>query len=78
MGIQRDWGRGRQQWCSIKPQCEHINSTSSSGIEETEGAITGAVTSSFDALDMSAQNNFTIHELQEQPFNLPRHILDQG
>ena len=27
-----------------------------------EDAITGAVTSSFDALDMSAQNNFTIHE----------------
>ena len=27
-----------------------------------EDAITGAVTSSFDALDMSAQNNFTLHE----------------
>ena len=27
-----------------------------------EGAITGSVTSSFDALDMSATNNFTIHE----------------
>ena len=27
-----------------------------------EDAVTGAVTSSFDALDMSAVNNFTIHE----------------
>ena len=35
-----------------------INPTVGSG----EGAITGAVTSSFDALDMSATNNFTIHE----------------
>ena len=34
----------------------------SSGIEGEDGAVTGAVTSSFDALDMSAQNNFTIHE----------------
>ena len=34
----------------------------SSGIEGEEGAVTGTVTSSFDALDMSAQNNFTIHE----------------
>ena len=35
-----------------------INPTVGSG----EAAITGAVTSSFDALDMSATNNFTIHE----------------
>ena len=35
-----------------------INPTVGSG----EGAITAAVTSSFDALDMSATNNFTIHE----------------
>ena len=34
----------------------------SSGVGGEEGAITGAVTSSFDALDMSATNNFTIHE----------------
>tara|TARA_Y100001970_G_scaffold103798_1_gene130125 strand:+ start:261 stop:728 length:468 start_codon:yes stop_codon:yes gene_type:complete len=34
----------------------------SSGIEGEDGAVTGTVTSSFDALDMSAQNNFTIHE----------------
>jgi hypothetical protein len=27
-----------------------------------EDVVTGTVTSSFDALDMSAQNNFTIHE----------------
>ena len=31
------------------------------GTDET-GATAAAVTSSFDALDMSAQNNFTIHE----------------
>ena len=31
------------------------------GTDET-GATAGAVTSSFDALDFSAQNNFTIHE----------------
>ena len=35
-----------------------VNPTVGSG----EGAVTGAVTSSFDALDMSATNNFTIHE----------------
>ena len=35
-----------------------INPTVGSG----EAAVTGAVTSSFDALDMSATNNFTIHE----------------
>ena len=34
----------------------------SSGIEGEDGAVTGTVTSSFDALDMSAQNNFTLHE----------------
>ena len=27
-----------------------------------DGAITGSVTSSFDAIDFSAQNNFTLHE----------------
>ena len=35
-----------------------INPTVGSG----EGAVTGAVTSSFDAIDFSATNNFTIHE----------------
>ena len=35
-----------------------INPTVGSG----ESAVTGAVTSSFDAIDFSAQNNFTIHE----------------
>ena len=35
-----------------------VNPTVGSG----ESAVTGAVTSSFDALDMSATNNFTIHE----------------
>ena len=36
--------------------------SSSSGMGGEEGAVTGSVTSSFDALDMSAQNNFTLHE----------------
>ena len=36
--------------------------TVSSGVGGEEGGLTGTVTSSFDALDMSAQNNFTIHE----------------
>ena len=44
----------------------HQTSTSTvtvnSGVGGEEGAVTGTVTSSFDALDMSAQNNFTIHE----------------
>ena len=43
----------------------NVNTTTvqvSSGIEGEEGAVTGTVTSSFDALDMSAQNNFTLHE----------------
>ena len=35
-----------------------VNPTVGSG----EGAVTGAVTSSFDAIDFSATNNFTIHE----------------
>ena len=35
-----------------------VNPTVGSG----DAAVTGSVTSSFDALDFSAQNNFTIHE----------------
>jgi len=34
----------------------------SSGVTGEDGAVTGTVTSSFDALNMSTQNNFTIHE----------------
>ena len=47
---------------AINPQTSTSTVTVNSGIEGEEGAITGTVTSSFDALDMSAQNNFTIHE----------------
>ena len=42
-----------------------------------DGATAAAVTSSFDALNFSTQNNFTLSEPGE-PFNLPRRILDQG
>ena len=47
---------------AINPQTSTSTVTVNSGIEGEEGAITGTVTSSFDSLDMSAQNNFTLHE----------------
>ena len=47
---------------ALNPNVSTSTVTVSSGIEGEDGGITGAVTSSFDALDMSAQNNFTIHE----------------
>ena len=47
---------------ALNPNVSTSTVTVNSGIEGEEGAITGTVTSSFDALDMSAQNNFTIHE----------------
>ena len=47
---------------ALNPQTSTTTVQVSSGIEGEEGAVTGTVTSSFDALDMSAQNNFTIHE----------------
>ena len=47
---------------ALNPNVSKSTVTVNSGIEGEEGAITGTVTSSFDTLDMSAQNNFTIHE----------------
>ena len=47
---------------AVNPNVSKSTVTINSGIEGEEGAITGEVTSSFDTLDMSAQNNFTIHE----------------
>jgi len=47
---------------ALNPNVSTTTVQVSSGIEGEEGAVTGTVTSSFDALDMSAQNNFTIHE----------------
>ena len=47
---------------AINPQTSTSTVTVNSGIEGEEGAITGTVTSSFDSLNMSAQNNFTLHE----------------
>ena len=46
----------------INPQTTTSTVQENSGIEGEEGAITGTVTSSFDSLNMSAQNNFTLHE----------------
>ena len=47
---------------ALNPQTSTSTVQVSSGVGGEEGAVTGTVTSSFDALDMSAQNNFTIHE----------------
>ena len=47
---------------ALNPATTTSTVTVSSGVGGEEGAVTGSVTSSFDALDMSAQNNFTIHE----------------
>ena len=47
---------------ALNPNVSTTTVQVSSGIEGEEGAVTGTVTSSFDALDFSAQNNFTIHE----------------
>ena len=47
---------------AINPQTSTSTVVVNSGIEGEEGAVTGTVTSSFDSLNMSAQNNFTLHE----------------
>ena len=47
---------------ALNPQTSTSTVQVSSGVGGEEGAVTGTVTSSFDALDMSAQNNFTLHE----------------
>ena len=47
---------------ALNPATSTSTVTVSSGVGGEEGGLTGTVTSSFDALDMSAQNNFTIHE----------------
>ena len=47
---------------ALNPATSTSTVTVNSGVGGEEGAVTGTVTSSFDALDMSAQNNFTIHE----------------
>ena len=62
---------------ALNPATTTSTVTVSSGVGGEEGAVTGTVTSSFDALDMSAQNTSQSTNL-EQPFNLPRHILAQG
>ena len=46
---------------ALNPQTTTSTVTVSSGVGGEEGAVTGTVTSSFDSLDMSAQNNFTLH-----------------
>ena len=47
---------------AINPQTSTSTVTVNSGIEGEEGAITGTVSSSFDSLNLSAQNDFTLHE----------------
>ena len=47
---------------AINPHTTTSTVQVSSGVGGEEGAVTGTVTSSFDALDMTAQNNFTLHE----------------
>ena len=47
---------------ALNPHTTTSTVTVSSGVGGEEGAVTGSVTSSFDALDMTAQNNFTLHE----------------
>ena len=62
MGIQRDGGGVDNNGAALNPQTSTSTVIVNSGVGGEEGAVTGTVTSSFDALDMSAQNNFTIHE----------------
>ena len=47
---------------ALNPQTTTSTVTVNPSVGTGEDAVTGAVTSSFDALDMSAVNNFTIHE----------------
>ena len=47
---------------ALNPPTSTSTVTLNPSVGTGEGAITGSVTSSFDALDMSATNNFTIHE----------------
>ena len=47
---------------ALNPHTTTSTVTVNSGVGGEEGAVTGTVTSSFDSLDMSAQNNFTLHE----------------
>ena len=47
---------------ALNPQTTTSTVTVNSGVGGEEGAVTGTVTSSFDSLDMTAQNNFTLHE----------------
>ena len=47
---------------SLNPPTSTSTVTLSPSVGVGEGALSGSVTSSFDALDMSAQNNFTLHE----------------
>ena len=47
---------------ALNPNVNTSTVTVAPSVGSGEAAVTGAVTSSFDALDMSATNNFTIHE----------------
>ena len=47
---------------ALNPNVNTSTVTVSPSVGEEGATVAGTVTSSFDALDMSAQNNFTIHE----------------
>ena len=47
---------------ALNPQTTTSTVTVNQAAGTGEEGVTGTVTSSFDALDMSAQNNFTLHE----------------
>jgi len=47
---------------ALNPPVNTSTVTLSPTVGTGEAAVTGTVTSSFDAIDFSAQNNFTIHE----------------
>ena len=47
---------------ALNPPVNTSTVTLSPTVGTGEAAVTGSVTSSFDAIDFSAQNNFTIHE----------------
>ena len=47
---------------ALNPNVNTSTVTVNPSVGGEEGAVTGTVTSSFDTLDFSAVNNFTIHE----------------
>ena len=59
MGIHSDWLRDIQQWRKTEPKVNTSTVTVNPTADGT-GEVTGAVTSSFDSLDLSNQSAFTM------------------